>query len=194
MCLIIYGIYWYPLAVAFLFKTPWPTGVLIVEIVSIVIFLLDIVVNIRTTYSNENNEEIIDSKMMRRHYMKSPMFLIDVITVIPIPEIILIALIGSSQQWFVYSLVILIRMLRVFKLLIYLKNRNLKGISRLLRLFVTFFLIVHWVSCFWYILLRIEFPDDPTMSNLWFPNNLRMVAANDQDLLDYYFDMSLVSM
>jgi len=142
MGLIIYGIFWYPLAMAFLDRTPWPTGVLIVEIVSIAIFILDILVNIRTTYSNENNEEIIDSKMMKRNYMKSRLFLIDVITVLPIPEILLIVLIGSAQQWFIYSLVILIRMLRVFKILIYLKNRNLKGVSRLLRLFVTFFLIV----------------------------------------------------
>jgi len=190
MCLILYGIFWYPLAVAIIFKDPWPLGVLIVEIVSIGIFILDIIINMRTTYSNDNNEEIIDSKMMRRKYLKSKMFLIDLITVLPIPEIILIVLIGSHEQWFVYSLVILVRMLRVFKALMYLKNRNLKGFPKLLRIFITFFLIVHWVSCWWYILLRIEFPDDPTMSNLWFPNNLRMVAANDQDLLDYYFNMS----
>jgi len=191
IALITYEIFWYPLAAAFLEKDSWPVGSLVFEILSICIFVIDMIVNIRTTYSNENNEEIIDGKMMKNNYIKGKLFLVDVITTLPIPEITLGIASHSENRWLIYSLVMLVRMLRVFKIPVYLENRTLGFLSKLLKLFVTFFLIIHWVSCFWFVILKAEYPDLPTVSNLWFPNNLRMIAATDSDLMDYYTHMPM---
>ena len=45
------------------------------------------------------------------------------------------------------------------------------------------------MSCFWFLLLKIEFPEEPNMSNVWFPNDLRMIAGSDDDLWAYYYHM-----
>lgn len=142
IALIIYEIFWYPLAAAFLEDDSWPVGSLVFEIFSIFIFVTDMIVNIRTTYSNENNEEIIDGKMMKTNYIKGKLFLVDVITTLPVPEIVLAISSNSHHKWLIYSLVILVRMLRVFKIPAYLQNRTLGFLTKLLKLFITFFLIV----------------------------------------------------
>ena len=140
--IIIYEVLWYPAAVTFIYAEAWPLGNLVFEIVSIFIFLLDIIINIRTTYSNENNEEIIDSKMMKDNYLKSKLFIIDVISVIPLPEILLLIMMGSSKKWIVYSLTILLRMLRAYKVQKYTQHQTRGVIARLLKLFIIFFLLV----------------------------------------------------
>jgi len=191
--IILYEIFWYPLAATFIRTEAWPLGIFIFELISIGIFLIDILVNIRSTFSNENNEEIIDTGMIRRNYLKKPLFIIDVATVLPIPEIVLLILVKSSVQWQVYSLVILIRLLRIFKISEYLQNRVFSIFAKLLKIFIMFFLGVHLVTCVWYVIVKAEYFEPPSSSELWFPNTLRMIQVNeDADLFPYYTDMPLV--
>lgn len=44
-------------------------------------------VNLRTTYFNEDNEEIIDARMIAKNYVYSINFIIDVASAFPISEI-----------------------------------------------------------------------------------------------------------
>jgi len=148
VAIIFFEIFWYPLAATFMPWGPWPLGLLIFEIITIPIFLLDIMLNIRTTYSNENNEEIIDSTMMKKNYLTTKLFIIDAVTVLPIPEILLLILISAEAQWLVYSLCVLVRMLRVFKIHIYLQNQVFSTLAKLLRLFLSFFIAVRALVLF----------------------------------------------
>jgi hypothetical protein len=55
--------------------------------VILVFFILDIVVNLRTTYYDEENEEIVDSKLIITNYISSPSFAIDLLSAFPISEL-----------------------------------------------------------------------------------------------------------
>ena len=140
--IIIYELLWYPYCCTFIYGDKWFRGSLVFEIVTVVIFLLDIFINMRTTYSNENNEEIIDGKMMRQKYFGSKLFFVDLITTIPIPEILLLVLVGNRREWEVYDLVLLIRMLRIFKIPHYLGNRTYSTFEKLLHILIPFAVLV----------------------------------------------------
>lgn len=146
--------------------------------------------NMRTTYSNENNEEIIDGKMMRNNYLSSKLFYIDVLTTFPLPEILLIIFIGHPKQWDIYDVLLLIRMLRIFKIPHYIGNRTYSTLEKLLHILLPFAVVLHWASCLWFLILKAQFPENPTLSNVWFPNDLRMIVADNNDLWDYYYHMS----
>lgn len=51
------------------------------------LFALDILINFRTTYYDEQQAEIVDSRMIMRNYLKNYNFYIDVVSTIPVSEI-----------------------------------------------------------------------------------------------------------
>jgi hypothetical protein len=52
------------------------------------IFVLDLLVNMRTTYiDGREGEEIGDSKLMAIHYLSSGSFLLDLLSTIPFPDL-----------------------------------------------------------------------------------------------------------
>lgn len=55
---------------------------------SIAIFSLDIVVTFRTTYYDEDGNEIVDHKMIAINYITSIVFYLDVFSTLPISEIV----------------------------------------------------------------------------------------------------------
>jgi len=156
MCIISIQVFWYPIACTFIFGKRWPLSLLLFEIISLLVFSLDIIINMRTTYSNENNEEIIDTQMIRDNYIKSPHFVLDFITTLPLPELILMTLIGSPRQWEVYSLIIMVRMLRFLKAMVYLENMTLGFTLKLLRIFVTLFIVVSNQNYFVQLLISLQ--------------------------------------
>ncbi len=76
-----------PLDIAFEFKGTGAIFYSIADWITFGFFVLDILVNLRTTYYNDNNEEIIDQKMIAYNYVKSIQFLFDVLSTLPISEI-----------------------------------------------------------------------------------------------------------
>ena len=148
LLLIFYQMVWHPMAVSFMFNEELPLAIVIFEIVILCVFIYDIFLNLKTTYSNENNEEIIDPGMLRRHYMRSYLFYLDVVTCIPIGEILLLCLIGSEKsKYTLYSFFKLISFLRIFKVNDYSKRIRVRTVFKIISIFVVYFLIVR--SNFW---------------------------------------------
>lgn len=83
------------------------------EIVVMLVFLLDLIIKLRTTYSDANSLEIVDGKMIAMQYIKHGSFIIDVIAWLPIPEIALIMLESENYYFKLYYIVRLIRIARV---------------------------------------------------------------------------------
>jgi hypothetical protein len=64
-------------------------GVTLVKIINyliVAIFILDIIISLRTTYYDEMKDEIINGKECALHYIKSMNFLVDLLSSIPITE------------------------------------------------------------------------------------------------------------
>lgn len=144
--LIVYEVFWYSFGVTYMFHRNVSLGMVVFEAASALIFLADILINFRTTYINKNNEEIVNQKMIAKHYAKSTMFFIDVITILPISEILLLAFPAYRYKFTFYSFLKLIKLLRIYKLKPYLNNWTYGLLFKILRILVTFFLIVRECS------------------------------------------------
>ena len=202
---IIYEMIWYPVSVSFLFNKKVSHQIIAFEIAKFFLLILDLIINMRTTYSNENNEEIVDPKMLRQSYMKSKYFTLDIITIIPFSEILLISLSSHNKKYAVYSLFKLIGLLRTLKLSYYSNNIRIPMIFKVLRTFGMFFLLVsfcpstllittktHWLSCVWYLIVRAQYNDGTTdTSTVWLPVTLRSIMTDTDSLLEYYQDMPI---
>lgn len=92
----------------------------------LIIFILDIGITMRTTYFDEENDEIIDGKLILNHYIKSTNFYIDVISALPISEIY-----GGKDKNIVrlLSVIKILRLARLGRLIKLLKNEDVKLIS-----------------------------------------------------------------
>jgi len=134
--------FWYPLGATFLYDREIPNGVIVFEYVSIGIFYLDMLMNMRTTYSNENNEEIIDSKMMLKNYLTSKWFWIDFIAALPLSEFFFWGIDDRRMKYNVYSILKLVKVIRLFKIESYLQYIVLGFFWKIFKIFVMFFIIV----------------------------------------------------
>lgn len=96
------------------------------DIAILVVFILDILLTFRTTFFNEENDEIIDAKIIFFHYLKSTNFLIDFVSAIPIGEIYQA---NDTKLTRIFSIIKIVRLARLGRLLKLLKNEELKLFS-----------------------------------------------------------------
>lgn len=106
-------------------------------------FWVDIVLTLRTTYFDEDTDEIIDPVIIANKYLKSWNFLIDVCSALPISEIITRTGAGKNIKWVVLTKSL--RLLRINRLIKYLNDNSLKILYKILRYFFAFLLVVLFV-------------------------------------------------
>lgn len=136
------------------------------EVIVDIMFLIDIIVNFFAAYE-EKGKLVRNLSLIRRHYIKT-WFFPDVVALIPWN---LITVEGNSALFSklfrlmrlprIYRLVKLFKTMRMIKHSPTLKKviQFLKvhpGITRLLRVMVMVFLLVHLMSCFWYLVAKYE--------------------------------------
>lgn len=61
-------------------------GMIVLDYLIDILFVIDIVINFRTTYINSKGEEVYDPKEIRNKYMLGGRFWIDILSVIPFEE------------------------------------------------------------------------------------------------------------
>jgi len=110
-------------------------------------FIIDIFVNFRTTYINDDKEEVIDPKEICLKYVKSINFIIDVLSSIPIGDMID----GSKKELRLIGLVKIIRLLRLSKLFDLLSSSKLKLYGQMFKILYIFITIIHWLVCIWFL-------------------------------------------
>jgi CRP-like cAMP-binding protein len=129
-------------------------------------FVADLLLNFRRSFINsKTGDEIMDPKQICLHYLRSPRFLVDLLTTIPWDKFIYLVTLGSKFSFNKASGLNLIRILRVFKL-----NRliakvqvrdDIKVVLRITQLIFYIFMYVHIIACCWYSLINVE--------KTWFP-------------------------
>lgn len=107
-------------------------------------YLLDIFLSSRTTYFDENNDEILDGILLLMNYLKSKAFIIDLISAIPLSEIIEFILQGTSQIVYIkfVNLLKFIRLLRLSRIFYYFKDDSYKIIFQITRITIIFIITV----------------------------------------------------
>jgi hypothetical protein len=120
-------------------------------------FAVDICCNFVTTYLNiKTGLEVYDCKSIAQNYIYQWRFWIDLIATIPFEHLYnLFSPSSSNFNFSVFDLLKLIRLLRLGRIISYMKvKQDVKVGFRIVQLLSFLLLLVHWVGCMWYIMVR----------------------------------------
>ena len=116
------------------------------------IYFLDILVSFRTTYYNNDGEEIYDPLMIAINYFKT-LFVFDVLVCIPFNYFIW----TDTDIMKIVSILKITRFPRLMKMINRLEMRDdSKAIIGILVMTVYLFVYIHIVTCLWYYLISID--------------------------------------
>ncbi|KAM9210687.1 voltage-gated inwardly rectifying potassium channel KCNH6 isoform 3-T3 [Dugong dugon] len=116
----------------------------VVDLIVDIMFVVDIIINFRTTYVNTNDEVVSHPRCIAVHYFKG-WFLIDMVAAIPFD--LLIFRTGSDETTTLIGLLKTARLLRLVRVARKLDRYSEYGAAVLFLLMCTFALIAHWLAC-----------------------------------------------
>uniref|UniRef100_A0A3Q4MMQ9 Potassium voltage-gated channel subfamily H member 7-like n=1 Tax=Neolamprologus brichardi TaxID=32507 RepID=A0A3Q4MMQ9_NEOBR len=140
-----------------------------------VLFIVDIIINLRTTYVDQNDEVVTQPSQIAKHYIKG-WFPIDLFAAIPFDLLIF----RSTSKVFILNLLKTARLLRLVRVARKLDRYSEYGAAVLFLLMCTFVLIAHWLACIWY---AIGFVERPYTETGWLDNLAEQLgkAYNETD-------------
>ncbi|XP_056374811.1 potassium voltage-gated channel subfamily H member 2 isoform X3 [Hyla sarda] len=128
----------------------------VVDLMVDIMFIIDILINFRTTYVNTNEEVVSHPGKIAIHYFKG-WFLIDMVAAIPFDLLIFGS--GSEETTTLIGLLKTARLLRLVRVARKLDRYSEYGAAVLFLLMCTFALIAHWLACIWYAIGHMEHYD-----------------------------------
>ncbi|CAL9690350.1 unnamed protein product [Knipowitschia caucasica] len=127
----------------------------VVDLMVDIMFIIDILINFRTTYVNANEEVVSHPARIAIHYFKG-WFLIDMVAAIPFDLLIFGS--GSDETTTLIGLLKTARLLRLVRVARKLDRYSEYGAAVLMLLMCIFALIAHWLACIWYAIGNVEKP------------------------------------
>uniref|UniRef100_A0A668APF9 Potassium voltage-gated channel subfamily H member 2 n=1 Tax=Myripristis murdjan TaxID=586833 RepID=A0A668APF9_9TELE len=124
----------------------------VVDLIVDIMFIVDIIINFRTTYVNSNDEVVSQSARIAVHYFKG-WFLIDMVAAIPFDLLIYRS---GEETTTLIGLLKTARLLRLVRVARKLDRYSEYGAAVLFLLMCTFALIAHWLACIWYAIGNVE--------------------------------------
>ncbi|KAL1500726.1 hypothetical protein ABEB36_006173 [Hypothenemus hampei] len=134
--------------------------IVIIDLIVDVTFIIDILINFRTTYVSGNDEIVSDPGKIAIHYLKG-WFLIDLVAAVPFDLLFF----GSDtdelgldkdETTTLIGLLKTARLLRLVRVARKIDRYSEYGAAVLLLLMATFVLIAHWLACIWYAIANAE--------------------------------------
>uniref|UniRef100_A0A8B9MMK0 Voltage-gated inwardly rectifying potassium channel KCNH3 n=1 Tax=Accipiter nisus TaxID=211598 RepID=A0A8B9MMK0_9AVES len=122
-----------------------------------ILFMLDIILNFRTTFVSKSGQVVLEPRAVARHYLAG-WFLLDLVAALPFDLL-------AACQVNVYvgaHLLKTVRLLRLLRLLPNLDRYSQYSAVVLALLMVVFGLLAHWVACGWFFLGQREVEGSPT--------------------------------
>ncbi|KAL0993282.1 hypothetical protein UPYG_G00105650 [Umbra pygmaea] len=157
----------------------------VVDLVVDVMFIVDILINFRTTYVNHNDEVVSQPGRIAQHYFKG-WFLIDIVAAIPFDLLIFRAGSDEPQTTTLIGLLKTARLLRLVRVARKLDRYSEYGAAVLFLLMCTFALIAHWLACIWYAIGNVERTSSARIGGMkigWLDNLAEQIGKqyNDTD-------------
>ncbi|KAJ8251042.1 hypothetical protein GJAV_G00216600 [Gymnothorax javanicus] len=157
----------------------------VVDLVVDVMFIVDILINFRTTYVNSNDEVVSHPARIAQHYFKG-WFLIDIVAAIPFDLLIFRSGSDEPQTTTLIGLLKTARLLRLVRVARKLDRYSEYGAAVLFLLMCTFALIAHWLACIWYAIGNVERSGSTGMAEMkigWLDNLADQIGKyyNDSD-------------
>ncbi|XP_060882680.1 potassium voltage-gated channel subfamily H member 6a isoform X1 [Labrus mixtus] len=191
LLLVIYTAIFTPYSAAFLLnEVEEPCGYTcnplnVVDLVVDVMFIVDILINFRTTYVNHNDEVVSHPGQIAQHYFKG-WFLIDIVAAIPFDLLIFRSGSEEPQTTTLIGLLKTARLLRLVRVARKLDRYSEYGAAVLFLLMCTFALIAHWLACIWYAIGNVERTGSARIGGMkigWLDNLAEQIGKqyNDSD-------------
>ncbi|XP_074039760.1 voltage-gated inwardly rectifying potassium channel KCNH6 isoform X3 [Leptinotarsa decemlineata] len=165
LILVIYTAIFTPYVAAFLLGEPdfnnrknkkyGEDPIVIIDLIVDVTFIVDILINFRTTYVAGNDEIVSDPVRIAVHYLKG-WFLIDLVAAVPFD--LLFFGTDTDETTTLIGLLKTARLLRLVRVARKIDRYSEYGAAVLLLLMATFALIAHWMACIWYAIGNAERP------------------------------------
>ncbi|KAG5280129.1 hypothetical protein AALO_G00085280 [Alosa alosa] len=111
------------------------------------LFILDIVLNFRTTYVSQSGQVVYDARSICLHYLAT-WFILDVIAALPFDLLYALNITVTS----LVHLLKTVRLLRLLRLLQKLDRYSQYSSVVLTLLMCVFALLAHWLACVWYVI------------------------------------------
>ena len=122
---------------------------LVINLVVTGAYIVDILVQCRSTYLNESGAEITNAKIIAAQYFYSGKLVMDVLAAIPYEFLDLI----NNTHIRLFSLLKMLRLLRLSKIIRFMRtNDKTKLKMELVQLIMIFLLFLHLQACFWFML------------------------------------------
>ena len=120
-------------------------------------FLLDIIVNFRTTfYDIETGNEVFDSKRTGQKYLRSR-FTVDFLSTVPFDTIALLFTSSSSPLLQLFALLKLVRISRLGPIIERMNvTQDVKNALKLFKLIFVIIIYIHCLACLWYVIVNIN--------------------------------------
>ncbi|XP_045760859.1 potassium voltage-gated channel unc-103-like isoform X4 [Maniola jurtina] len=129
--------------------------IVVIDMIVDVTFIIDILINFRTTYVNAADEVESDPAKIALHYLRG-WFLIDLVAAIPF-DLLLFGT-DTDETTTLIGLLKTARLLRLVRVARKIDRYSEYGTAVLLLLMATFVLIAHWLACIWYAIGSWERP------------------------------------
>ncbi|CAH0600507.1 unnamed protein product [Chrysodeixis includens] len=129
--------------------------IVVIDMIVDVTFIIDILINFRTTYVNVADEVESDPAKIAMHYLRG-WFLIDLVAAIPF-DLLLFGT-DTDDTTTLIGLLKTARLLRLVRVARKIDRYSEYGTAVLLLLMATFVLIAHWLACLWYAIGNWERP------------------------------------
>ncbi|CAG5898029.1 unnamed protein product [Menidia menidia] len=115
------------------------------------LFMLDIILNFRTTYVSQSGQVVYDARSIYLHYCAT-WFFVDLIAALPFDLLYAFNITVTS----LVHLLKTVRLLRLLRLLHKLDRYSQYSAVVLTLLMLVFALLAHWMACIWYVIGRKE--------------------------------------
>ncbi|XP_069769254.1 voltage-gated delayed rectifier potassium channel KCNH8 isoform X4 [Narcine bancroftii] len=116
-----------------------------------ILFIIDIVLNFRTTYVSKSGQVIFEARSICIHYVTT-WFIIDLVAALPFDLLYAFNVNVVS----IVHLLKTVRLLRLLRLLQKLDRYSQHSTIVLTLLMSMFALLAHWMACIWYVIGKIE--------------------------------------
>ena len=141
------------------------------------------IICMRTTYFNKDNEEIVNPIKIFFRYVCSAVFVIDLLSALPIDWITYIFEIDrifSPGYLRLLKFVKLVRFLRLGKLLKRMSTNNFIIAFRIFKLIFAYFLYLHWTGLLWIAFQTTYYEDinDFRFHKIWLPDHIKKIIFN----------------
>ncbi|XP_070704334.1 potassium voltage-gated channel subfamily H member 4a [Pempheris klunzingeri] len=144
--------------------TPVSRSTMASDIAVEMLFILDIILNFRTTYVSQSGQVVYDTRSIYLHYCTT-WFFVDLIAALPFDLLYAFNITVTS----LVHLLKTVRLLRLLRLLQKLDRYSQYSAVVLTLLMSVFALLAHWMACVWYVIGRkeIESSDPVTWDIGW---------------------------